>query len=96
MKICDICVTNRWKTTNVDVDKKGRPCKERLLQILSRQSVNNGEGVLAGVVQERCYGSNQDSQVGKSSCFTFKMVEKLFDCFSTTKLEPIMLQLFPS
>ena len=96
MTICEVRLTNRWKTTNVDVDKKGRPCKERLLQILTRQSVNNGEGVLAGVVQELCYGNNQDSQVGKSSGFTFKTVEKLLDCFSTTKLEPIMLQLFPS
>jgi hypothetical protein len=26
----------QWKTVNMDVDARGRPCKERMLQILIR------------------------------------------------------------
>jgi hypothetical protein len=26
----------QWKTVNMDVDARGRPCKERMLQILLR------------------------------------------------------------
>jgi hypothetical protein len=26
----------QWKTINMDVDARGRPCKERMLQILLR------------------------------------------------------------
>jgi hypothetical protein len=26
----------KWKTVNMDVDAKGRPCKERMLQMLLR------------------------------------------------------------
>ena len=30
-----------WKTVNIDVDSRGKPCKERMIQILYRQKTDN-------------------------------------------------------
>ena len=37
-----------WRTSSVDVDKRGRPCKERLLQV-----INPPEVLMTGVNQKR-------------------------------------------
>jgi len=89
----------RWKTVNIDVDKKGRPCKERLLQVLTRQRLDE-KGVLTDVVQKDFLAENvvqqEDVLAGEPRCFTFKKAERLMDCFSQTKIEHLMHQLFTS
>ena len=32
-----------WKTTNIDVDSRGKPCKERMIQILHRERIEDEE-----------------------------------------------------
>lgn len=32
-----------WKTTNIDVDSRGKPCKERMIQILHRERTGDEE-----------------------------------------------------
>ena len=100
IEICQLqCVTTRWKTVNIDVDKKGRPCKERLLQVLTRQRLDE-KGVLTDVVQKDFLAENvvqqEDVLAGEPRCFTFKKAERLMDCFSQTKIEHLMHQLFTS
>ena len=69
-----------WKTSNIDVDSKGRSCKERMLQIVSRNTIENetlGEFTENG------------------SRFRFVQTEKLSDLFKNSKIETIMQNLFP-
>ena len=73
------------------MDKKGRPCKERLLQVLTRQRLDR-KGVLTDVVHKNA-GNDFG---GESTCFTFKKTDRLMDCFSETKIEDLIHNLFPS
>ena len=80
------------------MDKKGRPCKERLLQILARQKIDGK--VLTEVVEKNAHGGDSiqkhDAQKeGEPIHFTFKKADRLLNCFSNTKLENLMQQLFP-
>lgn len=36
----------RWRTQNVDVDARGRPCKEKLISVLCRQQMDQSEALL--------------------------------------------------
>ena len=38
-----------WKSTNIDVDSKGKPCKERMIQILHREKVDDKHISLIGI-----------------------------------------------
>lgn len=42
-----------WKTTSIDVDSRGKPCKERMIQILYRSPVTNGQEILREVSEEK-------------------------------------------
>ena len=42
-----------WKTTSIDVDSRGKPCKERMIQILHRSHVENGQEVLKELSEEK-------------------------------------------
>ena len=90
-----ICIFIRWKTVNIDVDKKGRPCKERLLQVLTRQRLDRS-GVLTEVVLKDAIAGNAVLQGGEPICFTFKKADRLMDCFSQTRIEDLLHNLFPS
>ena len=41
-----------WKTSNIDVDIRGRPCKERMITILYRSSLEKDERMLGELTQE--------------------------------------------
>ena len=85
----------RWKTVNIDVDRKGRPCKERLLQALTRQRLDR-RGALTEVIQKDALAANAEDLVGEPTCFTFKKADRLMDCFSQTGIEDLLHNLFSS
>ena len=41
-----------WKTTNIDVDIRGKPCKERMITILHRSSLGKDEAMLGELSKE--------------------------------------------
>ena len=41
-----------WKTYNIDVDSRGKPCKERMITILYRSSLEKDERMLGELSQE--------------------------------------------
>ena len=80
------------------MDRKGRPCKERLLQVLTRQRLER-KGVLTEVVHKDALAGNvvqEDYLAGEPTCFTFKKADRLMDCFSQTKIEDLIHNLFLS
>ena len=99
IEICQIPCDTRWKTVNIDVDKKGRPCKERLLQVLTRQRMDE-KGFLTDVIKKDAFAGNvvqqEDVLAGEPRYFTFKKAERLMDYFSQTRIEHLMHQLFTS
>jgi len=49
-----------WKTTSIDVDSRGKPCKERMIQILYRSSIEKGDEILKEISEERFHVAKVD------------------------------------
>ena len=41
-----------WKTTNIDVNSRGKPCKERMIQILYRRALDKGDEMLGEISRD--------------------------------------------
>jgi len=61
-----------WKTTNIDVDSRGKPCKERMIQILHREKVEDTNISVKTITEQR---------------FAIKNCDKLSEIFKNSNLE---------
>lgn len=68
----------QWKTTNIDVDSKGKPCKEKMIQILYREKQKT-----SGALKDIC-----------SCDFQVKECDNLLEYFSGKQLEEIIKSIF--
>ena len=70
-----------WKTTNIDVDSRGKPCKERMIQILHREKVEDTNISLKTITEQR---------------FAIKNCDKLSEFFKNSNLECLITKTFYS
>ena len=68
-----------WKTSNIDVDIRGKPCKERMITILYRSSLEKDERMLGELSQEK---------------FQIIKVDVIMSAFKNKKIGKIMESLF--
>ena len=68
----------QWKTTNIDIDSKGKPCKEKMIQILYREKQKT-----SGALKDIC-----------SCDFQVKECDNLLEYFSGKQLEEIIKSIF--
>ena len=64
-----------WKTTNIDVDSKGKPCKERMIQILYREQLRSKDISWKSICEEK---------------FATISCNNLLECFKDTTLESLI------
>ena len=64
-----------WKTTNIDVDSHGKPCKEKMMQVLFREKHKNSDFYLKEITGES---------------FTVIECDNLIQYFSETKIISVL------
>ena len=69
-----------WKTVNIDVDSRGKPCKERMIQVVYRERKENQEVLLL----EDCTENR----------FTIVNCDKLLEYFEHKKILSLMKSVF--
>lgn len=73
----------RWKTTNIDVDSRGRPCKERMMAVVGREVV--GE---VGVMEGQVVGEEGVMEGGQA--FRVVRVDRFLEGFQAGPLRTIL------
>merc|ERR1712227_554433 len=68
-----------WKTTNIDVDSHGKPCKEKMMQILLREKHGNLDYYLKEITKE---------------CFTVIECDHLLQYFGESKISSTIKSIF--
>ena len=68
-----------WKTTNIDVDSRGKPCKERMIQILHREKVEDKNISLKTISEQK---------------FAIINCDKLSEYFKNSNLECLITKTF--
>ena len=69
----------QWKTTNIDVDSHGKPCKEKMMQILLREKHGNSDYYLKEITKE---------------CFTVIECDHLIQYFGQSKISSTIKSIF--